>query len=49
MGIRVILADDHAIVRHGLGRAIQQEDGMEVVGQAEDGHTTVDLARELTS
>jgi CheY-like chemotaxis protein len=48
MGIRVLLADDHAIVRHGLGRAIQQESDMEVVGQAEDGHKTVDLARELT-
>jgi two-component system response regulator NreC len=47
MGIRVLLADDHAIVRHGLGRAIQQESDMEVVGQAEDGHRTVDLAREL--
>ena len=47
MRIRVVLADDHAIVRDGLGRAIQQENDMEVVGQAEDGHATVDLAREL--
>ena len=47
MGIRVVLADDHAIVRHGLSRAIQQEDDMEVIGQAEDGHTTVELVREL--
>jgi two-component system response regulator NreC len=47
MSIRVVLADDHAIVRHGLGRAIQQEHDMEVVGQAQDGHTTVELAREL--
>lgn len=47
MSIRVVLADDHAIVRHGLSRAIQQEDDMAVVGQAEDGHTAVELAREL--
>ena len=47
MNIRILLADDHAIVRHGLSRAIQQEDDMEVVGQASDGHSTVDLAREL--
>src|SRR5512145_1563171 len=47
MSIRIVLADDHAIVRHGLSRAIQQEDDMEVVGQASDGHTTVDLAREV--
>src|SRR5512135_402112 len=48
MSIRVLLADDHAIVRHGLGRTLQQEDDMEVVGQAEDGHTIVELTRELT-
>jgi len=47
MSIRIVLADDHAIVRHGLSRAMQQEDDMEVVGQASDGHTTVELAREL--
>ena len=48
MSIRIVLADDHAIVRHGLSRAIQQEDDMEVVGQASDGHRTVELAREVT-
>jgi DNA-binding NarL/FixJ family response regulator len=48
MRIRIVLADDHAIVRHGLSRALQQEDDMEVVGQAEDGRTTVELARKLT-
>ena len=42
MSIRILLADDHAIVRHGLSRAIQQEDDMEVVGQASDGHSTVE-------
>jgi DNA-binding NarL/FixJ family response regulator len=47
MSIRVVLADDHAIVRHGLGRAIQQEADMEIVGQASDGHATVELVREL--
>jgi DNA-binding NarL/FixJ family response regulator len=47
MGIRIVLADDHAIVRQGLSRAFQQEDDMEVVGQASDGHSTVEMAREL--
>lgn len=47
MSIRIVLADDHAIVRHGLSRAVQHEDDMEVVGQASDGHSTVELAREL--
>ena len=48
MSIRILLADDHAIVRHGLIRAIQQEDDMEVVGQARDGLSTVEKARELS-
>ncbi len=47
MSIRIVLADDHAILRHALSRAMQQEDDMEVVGQASDGHSAVELAREL--
>jgi DNA-binding NarL/FixJ family response regulator len=48
MSIRVLIVDDHAIVRHGLSRSIQQQEDMEVVGQAGDGHAAVDMARELT-
>jgi len=48
MSIRVLVADDHAIVRHGLIRSIQQEQDMEVVGQASEGHKAVERARELT-
>jgi DNA-binding NarL/FixJ family response regulator len=48
MGIRIILADDHTIVRHGLNKLIQQEENMEVIAQATDGHSTVDLTRELS-
>jgi two-component system response regulator NreC len=48
MSIRIILADDHAIVRHGLSKLLQQEEGMEVVAQAQDGHSTVELTRELS-
>ena len=47
MSIRVLIADDHAIVRHGLSRSIQQQEDMEVVGQAGDGHAAVELARKL--
>jgi two-component system, NarL family, response regulator NreC len=47
MTIRIILADDHAIVRHSLSRTIEQEQDIEVIGQAQDGHTTVDMARQL--
>ena len=35
MSIRVILADDHTIVRHGLSKLLQQEEGMEVIAHAE--------------
>ncbi|MBN2315909.1 MAG: response regulator transcription factor [Sedimentisphaerales bacterium] len=48
MSIRILLADDHAIVRDGLARSLQQQENMEVVGEAKDGLTTVELARELS-
>jgi two-component system response regulator NreC len=46
MAIRVLIADDHAIVRHGLSRSVEQEPDMEVVGLANNGHQAVELARE---
>ena len=47
MDIRIIIADDHQIVRQGLRVLIEKEPDMEVVGEAEDGQTTVSLARKL--
>lgn len=47
MGIRIILADDHTIVRHGLNKLVQQQQDMEVIAQAADGYSTVELTREL--
>ena len=47
MGIRIILADDHQIVRQCLKTLIEQEPDMEVVGEAEDGFRTVTMVREL--
>ena len=46
MNIKVVVADDHAIVRHGLIRLIQNEDDMEVVAQAENGLLAVEIVRE---
>ena len=46
MEIKVVIADDHAIVRHGLIRLIQNEDDMDVVAQAEDGIAVVQAVRE---
>jgi NarL family two-component system response regulator LiaR len=45
--IRVLIADDHAVVRRGLQALIDSEPGMEVVGEAEDGLDAVAQARAL--
>jgi NarL family two-component system response regulator LiaR len=43
--IRILIADDHAIVREGQRALIETEPGMEVVGEAADGVEAVELAR----
>lgn len=45
--IRVLIADDHAIVREGIRRVLGTDDGFEVVGEADDGRRAVTLARRL--
>ena len=45
--IRVLLADDQALVRGGFRALLDAQDGIEVVGEAEDGRQAVELAREL--
>ena len=45
--IRVLLADDHKIVREGLSSLLAEQPGIEVVGQAEDGLSAVEMARLL--
>ena len=47
MAIRILLADDHKIMREGLRALIEKHSQFEIVGQAEDGRTTVKLAQEL--
>lgn len=46
--IRVLLADDHALFRDGIGRILNQEPDIEVVGYARDGREAIELARKLT-
>ena len=46
--IRVLLADDHTMFRQGLGEMLQTDEGIKVVGQAENGAEAVSLARDLT-
>ena len=45
--IRVLLVDDHAILREGLARLLGQEKDIEVSGQAGDGYAAVALADSL--
>lgn len=45
--IRVLLAEDHAIVREGTRELLQREPDMEVVGEASDGEEAVELAARL--
>jgi DNA-binding NarL/FixJ family response regulator len=47
MAIRVILADDHRIVRQGLKAALDKVEGIEVVATARDGRETVRLVQRL--
>ncbi len=45
--IRILIVDDHTVVRDGLRALISAEPGMEVIGDASDGAEAVDLAAEL--
>jgi DNA-binding NarL/FixJ family response regulator len=45
--IRVLVVDDHAVVREGLRTFLELQDGIEVVGEAADGEEAVARATEL--
>jgi DNA-binding NarL/FixJ family response regulator len=47
MKVKILLADDHQIVREGLISILSKRPDMEVVGEAQDGRSAVRLAREL--
>lgn len=46
--MRILIADDHGIVRQGLSHLIAGQEDMEVVGEAEDGLKVTRLAEELS-
>jgi len=48
MTIRIVLADDHQIVRLGLRSLLEAEPDIQVVGEADNGEATLKLVQELT-
>jgi two-component system, NarL family, response regulator LiaR len=44
---RLLIADDHALVREGLRTMLSGEDGIEVIAEANDGQQALDVCREL--
>ena len=47
MSIRILIADDHGVVRQGLKMYLELDPELEIVGQAVDGAEALHLAREL--
>ncbi|MDQ3996428.1 MAG: response regulator transcription factor, partial [Gemmatimonadota bacterium] len=43
--LKVIVADDHALMRSAVRSALERADGLEIVGEAETGHGVLALAR----
>jgi DNA-binding NarL/FixJ family response regulator len=47
VSIKVIIADDHKIMRNGLKSMLEKQRDIEIIAEASDGRTTVDLAMKL--
>lgn len=48
MAIRILIADDHSVVRKGIRTLLEDEPDMEIVGEVADGNEAVDQLAELT-
>jgi two-component system response regulator NreC len=46
--MRIIIVDDHGIVREGLKSLLQNQPDMEVIGEGQDGQVAVELVKELS-
>ena len=46
--MKILLADDHGVIREGLKVLIENQPGMKVVGEAEDGQKAVQMAKQLS-
>ncbi|MFZ0309431.1 MAG: response regulator transcription factor [Candidatus Sulfotelmatobacter sp.] len=47
MKLRILLADDHELIRRGLCALLQKREGWEVCGEASDGRQTIEMAKQL--
>ena len=47
MKLRILVADDHEVVRRGLCTLLQSHEGWEICGEATDGREAVDKAKQL--
>lgn len=48
MNIKILLVDDHKIVRDGLQSLLDKQSDMQVIGEAENGRAAARLVRELS-
>ena len=47
MEVRIVLVDDHGMVRQGLRSLVEKEPGLKIIGEAADGRTAVRICLEL--
>ena len=47
MKVRILIADDHEVVRRGLCTLLQTHEGWEICGEAKDGREAVEMAKQL--
>ncbi len=47
MKLRILIADDHEVIRRGLSTLLQSHEGWEICGEAKDGREAVEMARQL--
>lgn len=45
MSIKIIVADDHKIIREGLCGLLEKEDDLQIIAQAQDGRETIELVK----
>ena len=45
--VRILVADDHELVRHGLVKLLGAEPGWEVVAEAQDGREAIDFVHRM--